>query len=108
MLIQREHLSTGAVGRGVERVETYRIELPPGRGAGLHFHPGAVSGYIVSGRAAYQLEGQEVEELATGSGFFEPADARVARFDNLSASEPLVFIAHYLLNGDQELLVPLE
>ncbi|WP_163509502.1 cupin domain-containing protein [Fodinicola acaciae] len=108
MRIERKHLSTGEVGREVERVETYRVELPPGAGTGLHVHPGGVSGYIVSGRAAYQLEGQDVEELSAGSGFFEPAGARVARFDNLSATEPVVFVAHYLLSGDQELLVPVE
>ena len=32
-----------------DRVEAYRVELPPGQ-AGLHTHPGPVTGYVERGR----------------------------------------------------------
>ena len=41
---------------------------------------------------------------AAGSAFFEPADARILHFDNHSDTEPMVFVAFYLLNGEQKLI----
>jgi len=39
--------------------------------------------------------------------FFEPAGETIHSFDNLSDSEPAVFIAFYLLTGDQPLIQPI-
>jgi hypothetical protein len=46
--------------------------------------------------------------LPAGSAFYEPADTTVANFGNASDSEPLTFVAFYLLNGEQELIKMLD
>lgn len=52
----------------------------------------------------YQIEGEAVQILSAGSAFYEPADAIIANFGNASDSEPMTFIAYYLLDGEQELI----
>jgi quercetin dioxygenase-like cupin family protein len=87
-----------------DRVEAYRVELPPGQPAGLHTHPGPVVGYVERGRIAFERDGQPVRELRPGEVFFEPAGEVIRRFDNLSDSEAATFVAFYLLSGDQPLI----
>jgi quercetin dioxygenase-like cupin family protein len=106
--IRRTMLLAGLLSGAPERVEAYRVELPPGRAAGRHFHPGAVTGYVESGLIAFEREGQSVLELRPGDVFFEPAGETINRFDNLSESEPAVFVAFYLLTGDQPLIEPIQ
>jgi quercetin dioxygenase-like cupin family protein len=89
-----------------DRVEAYRVELPPGQPAGPHTHPGPVIGYVERGRIAFEQDGRPVRELGPGDVFFEPAGETIRRFDNLSGSEPATFIAFYLLSGDQPLIQP--
>jgi quercetin dioxygenase-like cupin family protein len=102
--VVREHLLTGDVGGRVDRVETHRVELPPGAATGLHTHPGGVAGYVVNGRIAYQVLDGPTEELHAGSVFFEPPGETIRRFDNLSSTEPAIFVATYLVTGDQPLI----
>jgi quercetin dioxygenase-like cupin family protein len=90
-----------------DRVEAYRVELPPGQPAGPHVHPGGVTGYVESGLIAFEPDGQPMRELRAGDVFFEPAGATIHRFDNLSDREPAIFIAFYLLAGDQPLIQPI-
>jgi hypothetical protein len=44
------------------------------------------------------------QNLPAGSAFYEPADANIANFGNASDSEPMTFVAFYLLDGEQELI----
>jgi quercetin dioxygenase-like cupin family protein len=87
-----------------DRVEAYRVELPPGQLAGPHFHPGPVTGYVESGLITFEREGRPACELRPGDVFFEPAGEVIRRFDNSSVSEPAAFIAFYLRGGDQQLI----
>jgi quercetin dioxygenase-like cupin family protein len=105
--IRRAMLLTHPLSATPDRVEAYRVELPPGRAAGSHFHPGPVAGYVESGLIAYERAGQPVRELRAGDVFVEPAGEVIRRFDNSSASEPATFIAFYLLDGDQPLIQPI-
>ena len=75
---------------------------------GRHLHPCPVFGYIVEGTAQFQIEGQPVQPLPAGSAFHEPADTVIADFSNASDSEPMTFVAFYLLNGNQDLIKMLE
>ena len=103
--IQRKQLLTAALGnRNVTTVDVQKIRLEPGQQSGRHLHPYAVLGYIVSGTAVYQIEGEEVRMLPAGSAFYEPADAVIVNFGNASDSEPMTFVALYLLDGEQELI----
>jgi quercetin dioxygenase-like cupin family protein len=88
----------------VNKVHAQEIRFAPGQKAGLHFHPGPVVGYILRGTAVLELEGEAPQVLPAGSAFYEPAMARVRRFDNQSATEEMVFTAFYLLDGEQNLI----
>jgi len=105
--IRRTALLAHQLDAAPDRVEAYRVELPPGTPAGPHRHPGAVTGYVESGLIAFERDGQPARELHPGDVFVEPAEEIIRRFDNASASEPAVFIAFYLLTGDQPLIQPI-
>jgi quercetin dioxygenase-like cupin family protein len=80
----------------------------PGQETGRHFHPCTVVGYIAAGTAEYQIEGEAAQLLPAGSAFHEPAGKVIASFRNTSATEPMTFIAFYLLDGKQELISMLD
>jgi quercetin dioxygenase-like cupin family protein len=105
--ISRTPLFAQPLPGGPDRVEAYRVQLPPGRATGTHRHPGAVTGYVESGRVAFQPDGHPARELGPGDVFFEPGGAVIHRFDNLSDRDPAAFVAFYLLRGDQELIEPI-
>lgn len=103
--IVRKHLLTAGLGkREVTSVEVKSITMQPGQMGGLHLHPCPVTGYITRGTAIMQVEGEEALILHTGDAFYEPANVRIARFGNHSATEPMEFVAFYLLNGAQPLI----
>ena len=78
--------------------------LEPGQQSDRHLHACAVLGYIVTGTAVYQAEGQAELTLPAGSAFYEAADTIIANFGNASDTEAMTFVAFYLLDGDQELI----
>ncbi|HZS62125.1 MAG TPA: cupin domain-containing protein [Gemmatimonadaceae bacterium] len=105
--IERKNLLTADLPNGV--VDVQQIELPPGQGAGLHIHLGPVFGYVASGTVRFQIDGELVQILRTGSAFFEPANTRIREFANASNEEPATFIAFYhLSHPDQERITMLE
>ncbi|WP_220040710.1 cupin domain-containing protein [Streptomyces tateyamensis] len=78
-----------------ERVEIRRITIAPGQAAGLHVHNGPVFGSIETGSAVYQIEGEPPAVLAPGDVFYEPAGARIARFD--AQQDGVTFLGYFLL-----------
>jgi quercetin dioxygenase-like cupin family protein len=106
--IRRTTLLTHPLNATPDRVEAYRVELPPGQSAGPHLHPGPVTGYVERGLIAFERDGRPVRELCPGDVFFEPAGETIHRFDNLSDSQPATFIAFYLRAGDQPLIQPVQ
>jgi quercetin dioxygenase-like cupin family protein len=103
--IQRKEILAAVLNdRFVSSARVHEIRMKPGQHTGRHVHPCAVLGYIVEGTAVYQIEGQAAEMLPAGSAFYEPADTIIANFGNASDSEPMTFIAFYLLSGEQELI----
>ena len=105
--IRRTPLLSQPLHAAFDRVEAYRVELPPGQPTGPHFHPGPVAGYVESGLIEFEPDGQPARQLRAGDVFFEPAGETIQRFDNLSDREPAAFVAFYLLNGDQPLIQPI-
>ncbi len=106
--IERQQLLNAVLGsRHVTNVDIRQITLGPGQKAGRHLHPCAVVGYVASGTAFCQIEGEPAELLPVGSAFYEPAERVIADFGNASDTMPMTFIAFYLLNGDQELITML-
>jgi quercetin dioxygenase-like cupin family protein len=103
--IVRRPLLTAMVGeRTIGAVDVREIRFQPGQETGRHLHPCTVIGYIVSGSAVLEIEGQPPESLPAGTAFHEPAGAIISRFDNASATEPMTFIAIYLLRRDEPLI----
>lgn len=88
----------------VAKIEFKEVLLGPKLHASLHLHPCPVVGVVLEGGIAFQIEGQPVQHLKTGDAFYEPANVRVARFDN-DGGTPAKFVAVYLLdNAGQELI----
>lgn len=90
--------------KDITNVRVHEITFPPGQKGGLHYHPGPVMGYILRGTALLEVEGEPTQVLPAGSAFYEPAQKRIRRFDNQSQSEEMVFLAFYLLNGEQSII----
>jgi quercetin dioxygenase-like cupin family protein len=103
-VVRKQLLSAVLGNRNVTSVDVREISMAPGQQGGRHLHPCAVVGYITSGTAVYQIEGEDAQTLLKGSAFYEPADAVIANFGNASDLEPMTFVAFYLLDGEQELI----
>jgi quercetin dioxygenase-like cupin family protein len=104
--VTRRDLLTAAINpaRKISTVVIKEITLPPRLAAGLHLHPGTVAGIVTAGTILFQLEGGPVRQLRPGDAFCEPADVRVARFDN-GGETPATFTAVYLVSADQHELI---
>jgi len=76
-----------------------RITIAAGHAAGLHIHNGPVFGSVETGSVVYQIDGQTETVLTVGDTFYEPAGARIARFDPLE--EGVTFLAYFLLDAGQ-------
>lgn len=108
-MIERKKLLDAVLGnRNVTTVDVREITLAASQKTGRHLHPCTVVGYIASGTAIYQIEGESALTLQAGCAFHEPANTVIAEFSNASNTEPLTFIAFYLLDGEQELITILE
>jgi quercetin dioxygenase-like cupin family protein len=89
----------------VTRAQMTRVELEPGQVVPLHSHPCDVVGLVLSGKIRFEIEGQAAQLLEVGDAFHEPRDARIASFDNCSATEPAAFVAIYLLPQGEERVI---
>jgi quercetin dioxygenase-like cupin family protein len=109
MGIERKQLLNAVLEqRNVIRVDIRQITLGPGQKTGRHLHPCPAVGYIASGTAFYEIEGEPNQLLPVGSAFHEPAGRVIADFGNASDTTSMTFIAFYLLDGDQELITMLD
>jgi quercetin dioxygenase-like cupin family protein len=88
-------------GKTISKIEIKEVTLGPNVKAPLHLHPCPVVGIVSKGEIAFQIEGKPVQHLKVGDAFYEPANVRVARFDN-EGNSTATFSAFYLL-GDKEL-----
>ncbi len=93
--------------RGGSHVEVVRLDFLPGMITPYHEHPVPVIGYVARGAFDVQIEGQPMRHYKTGDSIYEPANTRMAHFDNVSKTEPAVLIATYLAGPDDKTLVTL-
>lgn len=89
-----------ASGKPVSRVEIQEVTMGPRIKAPLHLHPCPTVGVITEGAISFQIEGQAIQYLKVGDVFYEPADVRVAKFNN-DGDVSAKFVVFYLL-GDNE------
>ena len=95
-------------GTVVERLEVAEVTLAPGQASGRHRHPCPVVGCVMSGAVRVQVDGQDARTVEAGNAFYEPAGERIVAFDNVSDTDPAVFIAFYLLPPGEERLILME
>jgi quercetin dioxygenase-like cupin family protein len=106
--IVRKPLLKALLGdHNVNAVDIREIRFAPGQKTTRHLHPCTVVGYIAEGSAVLEIEGQPAQTLPTGSAFHEPAGTVIADFRNASETNPMTFIAFYLLDGDEDLITML-
>jgi quercetin dioxygenase-like cupin family protein len=100
--VSRKDLLTAMVDsdKSVSRVEIQEVTMGPKQKAPLHLHPCPTVGVITEGTISFQIEDQSVQRLKVGDAFYEPADARVAKFDN-DSDAPAKFVVFYLLAKDE-------
>ena len=98
----RKDLLNALVNQNVSVVEIKEVRLAVGQPVPKHFHACSVVGYIASGSVLFQVEGEESKILHEGDAFHEPRNKVILHFDNASDSKPLVFIAFYLKEGNEE------
>jgi quercetin dioxygenase-like cupin family protein len=84
----------------VSKVQIQEVTMGAGVKAPLHLHPCPTVGLVTEGTISFQIEGQPVQQLHTGDAFYEPANVRVAKFDN-DGDVPAKFVAFYLLGKDE-------
>jgi quercetin dioxygenase-like cupin family protein len=104
VIVRKPLLSVAFASRALDSVEVKEITFKPGQKTGLHKHPCPVLSYIAEGTALVQVKGEGARTFVAGSAVYEPADTVMLHFDNPSETEPLKFIAYYLLSGEQELI----
>jgi quercetin dioxygenase-like cupin family protein len=103
--IIRKELLTADVGTlQIRKVDVREIDFQPGQKTGYHKHPCPVVSYIVSGSVLFQIEGDTVRTLKAGEVIYEPANTPIAHYDNASQTEPLKFVAYYLINKETVLI----
>ena len=90
--------------QGLSKVEIKRVVIPKSGKAEYHLHPCSVVGHVVSGTLLFQVEGEKAQLSTGGVAFYEP-NKPILHFDNASDSESLVFIAYYLIEECEDLIV---
>jgi len=93
--------------RAVAKADFGYFRFVPGQVAPVHHHLAPAIGLVSSGRIIYQAEGEPARVLNEGEAFYEPAGPSILRFDNMSATEPTVFI-DFSLQREGEPFIALE
>ncbi|HET8870168.1 MAG TPA: cupin domain-containing protein [Aquabacterium sp.] len=101
--ISRKDLVTETISpsHSYSRIKTQEISIDPGIGAPLHLHPCPTFGVISQGEISFQIEGHPPQLLKVGDAFFEPADTRIAKFNN-EGTVPAKFVVFYLLDEESQ------
>jgi quercetin dioxygenase-like cupin family protein len=104
--VTRKELLTATIAseKVVSKIEIKEVTMGPKQRAPLHLHPCPVVGVVTEGTISFQIEGEAVQHLKVGDAFYEPANVRVARFDN-DGETPATFVAFYLLGKDEHELI---
>jgi quercetin dioxygenase-like cupin family protein len=100
--VTRRELLQAAIsgGKAVDQVSIQEVTMDVGVDAPLHLHPCPTMGVVIAGNIAFEIEGEETRHLGAGDAFHEPANVRVAKFNNEGAV-PATFVAFYLLGRDE-------
>ncbi len=87
------------------KVTLIEVTKGPGEAASPHRHPGPVVGYVLEGELEFQVEGRPLHTYHKGDVFFEPAGALHAVSRNPSKTQPVRFLAFFLMGAEEKRLV---
>ena len=101
--VMRKELLTAIItgGKPVTKVEIQEVTMNVGIDAPLHLHPCPTVGVVTEGQIVFEIEGEQTQHLKDGDAFYEPADVRVAKFNN-EGDTPAKFVVFYLLGENEE------
>jgi quercetin dioxygenase-like cupin family protein len=101
--VTRRELLTAIVdgGKSVTKVEIQEVTMNVGIDAPLHLHPCPTVGVVTEGKIAFEIEGEPTQHLKIGDAFFEPADVRIAKFNN-DGDTHAKFVVFYLLGENEK------
>ena len=101
--VLRKELLTAIItgGKLVTKVAIQEVTMSVGVDAPLHLHPCPTVGVITEGKIVFEVEGGRTQHLKVGDAFYEPADVRVAKFNN-DGDTPAKFVVFYLLGENDE------
>lgn len=71
-------------------------------------HPCPTIGVVTEGEIVFQIEGEQAKHLKIGDAFYEPADIRVAKFNNEGAVPAKFFVFYLLGEGETDTVRILE
>lgn len=102
--IQRHVLQRSVDAGGEREVILVRVEIAPGAAAGRHSHPGVETGYLLSGDAVMEIDGEAPRRLGPGDSYLIPAgrihDARAI------GARPVTVIATFVVERGKPLATP--
>ena len=96
--VMRKELLTPVIdgSKQVAKVEIQEVTMNVGIDAPLHLHPCPTMGVVTEGKIDFEIEGEKTQHLKAGDAFYEPANIRVAKFNN-EGDVPAKFVVFYLL-----------
>jgi quercetin dioxygenase-like cupin family protein len=101
--VMRKKLLTAIIdgSKSVAKVEIQEVAMNVGIDAPLHLHPCPTVGVVTEGKIAFEIEGEQTQHLNVGDAFYEPANVRVAKFNN-DGDTPAKFVVFYLLGKNEK------
>ena len=101
--VMRKELLTAIIdgSKHVAKIEIQEVTMNVGIDAPLHLHPCPTVGVVTEGQIAFEIEGEQTQHLKVGDAFYEPADVRVAKFNN-DGDIPAKFVVFYLLGENEK------
>jgi quercetin dioxygenase-like cupin family protein len=101
--VMRKELLTAIItgGKHVTKVEIQEVTMNVGIDAPLHLHPCPTVGVVMEGKIVFEIEGGRSQRLKVGDAFYEPADIKVAKFNN-DGDTPAKFVVFYLLGENEK------
>ncbi len=87
------------------KVTTVEVTYPPGGSSTPHSHPCAVIGYVLKGSVRMRVKGAASSIYKAGDSFYEAPNGVHLVSENVSAKEPVTFLAYFICDHSAALSV---
>ena len=89
------------------QVKLVEVTYPPGGFSAPHTHPYPVVVYVIAGALRVQVKGEPQAIYKAGESFYEASNGEHLISANASQQEPAKFIACFVCDGNESLLLPI-